>query len=136
MPTSRSTQPCAEPWDDCDNQDEDAVVAHVGARGPLAVCVNAHQWQHYASGVMSAVQCGGHDHASLDHCVQLVGYNGYDAGLGAAGGGGDSYWIVRNSWGGGAGQGGQPWGEQGLIYLAMGSNTCGVADVPTYVTFD
>ena len=37
------------------------------------------------------------------------------------------YWIVRNSWT-------SNWGEDGCIYLKMGTNTCGVADEATIPT--
>ena len=121
-----AVKPCDMPWDDCNDQDEDAVAAYVGSKGPLAICVNAKNWQFYKKGVATASLCGGHDHASLDHCVQLVGYSGYDAGKGAKGSGAKgAYWIVRNSWR-------APWGIGGLIYLSMGNNTCGMADVPSY----
>ena len=109
---------CDMPWDDCNDQDEDALVQYVGGSGPLAICVNAKSWQFYKGGVMDGATCGGHDFASLDHCVQLVGYAGDNA-----------YWIVRNSW---VYSGGKPWGEDGLIYLAMGNNTCGLANVPAH----
>ncbi len=120
-------QPCDLPWDDCDDQDEDAMVAYVGSTGPLAVCVNAHNgWQHYTGGVLSPRQCGGHDFGSMDHCVQLIGYAGYDATQGAkASGAAGAYWIVRNSWA-------DDWGLGGIIHLAMGANTCGVANVPSH----
>ena len=73
---SFATKPCDLPWDDCNNQDEDAIVNYLGTRGPLAICVNARSWIHYKKGVLSAATCGGHDHGSLDHCVQVVGYQG------------------------------------------------------------
>lgn len=114
-------KPCGLPWDDCNDQDEDALVQYVGASGPLAICVNAHTWQFYKGGVMDGATCGRHDFASLDHCVQLVGYSGHS--------GDSAYWIVRNSW---VFSGGKPWGEDGLIYLAMGNNTCGLANVPSH----
>ena len=122
---------CGDPWDACNDQDEDGLVAYVGTKGPLAICVNAKGWQFYKSGVATASICGGHDFASVDHCVQLVGYHGYDAAKGAKASPG-GYWIVRNSWMFGPNK---PWGvDGGLIYLAMGNNTCGVADVPAYTT--
>jgi len=55
---------------------------------------------------------------SLDHAVQATGWlsaNNTPA------------WNVRNSWG-------ADWGEQGYIYLAMGADVCGVADLVTAAT--
>ena len=111
---------CDLPWDDCNDQDESKLVEYVGSKGPLAICVNAGQWQFYKSGVMNGAACGKHDFSSLDHCVQLTGYSGYESD--------SAYWIVRNSW---VYSDGKPWGENGFIYLAMGNNTCGLANVPT-----
>lgn len=102
-------------------------MAYVATKGPLAICVNAHNWQFYKGGVFSGDACGGHDHGSLDHCVQLVGYANYSPSLGATRSGAQgAYWIVRNSWGT------DKWGEGGFIYLTMGNNTCGLADVPSF----
>eukprot|EP01117_Protostelium_nocturnum_P007071 TRINITY_DN2538_c0_g1_i1.p1 TRINITY_DN2538_c0_g1~~TRINITY_DN2538_c0_g1_i1.p1 ORF type:complete len:337 (+),score=86.34 TRINITY_DN2538_c0_g1_i1:127-1137(+) len=84
--------------------------------GPLSVCVDANSWQDYQSGVMTASQCA--EFNLLDHAVQLVGYN-TDPVAG-------NYWIVRNSWN-------TDWGINGYIYLAMGTDTCGIADLPTAV---
>ena len=117
-------KPCDLPWDDCNDQDEDTLIQYIATRGPLSICVNAHNWQFYKSGVMTGAACGGHDHGSLDHCVQLVGYSGYSSSSTNSG-----YWIVRNSW---VYKDGKPWGEDGFIFLEMGNNTCGVADVPSY----
>lgn len=127
---SYAIPPCDMPWGDCDNQDEDGMAHYIGTTGPLGVCVNAHNWQHYTGGVLSPTACGGHDHASLDHCVQAVGYSGYDVSKGAkASGAAGAYWIIRNSWN-------TNWGLDGFIHLAMGSNTCGVADVPAYTNIE
>ena len=82
------------------------------AKGPMSVCVDATLWQTYVSGVITAASgCG----TSIDHAVQAIGYN-------KAGG----YWIVRNSWD-------TAWGNDGFIYLKMGENTCGTANLATQV---
>ena len=120
---SYAIKPCDLPWDDCTHQDEDALVQYVGTRGPLSICANARSWPAYKSGVLH--DCGGFDHGSLDHCVQLVGYSGYDGKSAKTSGEAGAYWIVRNSWG-------TTWGDGGFIYLAMGNNTCGLADVPSF----
>jgi len=52
---------------------------------------------------------------SIDHCVQLVGYDMTQS---------TPFWIVRNSWG-------TDWGESGYIRLQYGQDTCAVADVAT-----
>ena len=51
---------------------------------------------------------------TVDHAVLLVGYNTT---------GNTSYWIIKNSWG-------AAWGEEGYLYLARGSNECGISDMP------
>lgn len=115
-----AVKPCDLPWNTCDGQDEEALMNYVGTKGPLSICVNAHVWQFYKSGVMNGATCGAHDAGSLDHCVQLVGYNKTAP---------QPYWIVRNSW---KYADGRAWGQDGLIFLAMGNNTCGLANVPSF----
>jgi C1A family cysteine protease len=78
---------------------------------PLSICVDAAQWQFYNSGVMTPSQCGN----SLDHCVQIAGYDTSAN---------PPYWNVRNSWG-------TDWGMSGFIRLEYGHNTCGLADEAT-----
>jgi len=81
--------------------------------GPVSVCVDASSWQDYQGGVLTS--CG----ESVDHCVQLTGYNSY----GQSG----AYWIVRNSWG-------TSWGENGYIWVAIGQNLCEIGSYATVVT--
>jgi len=78
---------------------------------PFSICVDANRWSSYRGGVMRANQCG----KSIDHCVQLVGYDATAS---------VPYWIVRNSWGTG-------WGIQGYIQLEMNQNTCAMAQEVT-----
>lgn len=100
----------------CNNQDEDGLKAALAKNGPLSVCVNAESWNSYSSGVLRG-SCSG-SYNSLDHCVQLVGYDTTAS---------TPYWIVKNSWG-------TSWGEDGHIWLPMGENSCGIADEAMYVT--
>ena len=86
--------------------DVDQLAAAV-VQQPVAIAVDAENWQMYSSGVFS--DCS----TSLDHGVLLVGYTA-DA------------WIVKNSWA-------ESWGENGYIRLARG-NTCGLANSASYPT--
>ena len=84
--------------------------------GPVAISVDASKWSDYTGGVMTSDSCSSSPR-SMDHAVQLVGYNA-DADV--------PYWIVRNSWA-------SSWGEDGFIYLKMGDNTCGTANLAAQV---
>jgi len=112
---SYATTPCTSRK--CDDQDEDTLAANLASEQPASICVDASTWSDYTGGVMDSSDCSS-GYYNLDHCVQLVGYSSY--------GSRNGYWIVRNSWG-------TSWGEDGYIYLALGSNTCGVADEATFV---
>jgi C1A family cysteine protease len=86
--------------------DANALITAVNAR-PVAVAVDAENWQFYSGGVFS--DCS----TNLDHGVLLIGYDA-------------TALIVKNSWGTG-------WGENGYIRLAKG-NTCGIANAASYPT--
>jgi len=89
---------------------ESALPTNLASIGPLSICLDAAKWQDYQSGVMTNLECCPMLKCSLDHCVQLVGYNTTAS---------TPYWIVRNSWN-------TDWGVQGYIYLEMNKNTCGI----------
>ena len=110
-----ATPECTGP---CNGQDEAALAATLSTVGPPSICVNAEPWQDYTTGVMKGSSCS-HSYNDLDHCVQLIGYNGIDKSTG--------YWIARNSWN-------TNWGVEGMIHLEFGQNTCGVSDEATVVT--
>eukprot|EP00939_MAST-03C_sp_MAST-3C-sp1_P000824 g824.t1 len=97
----------------CDGQRqyEGELVEMLKKNGPASVCVSAQVlWQDYVGGVLDSPNClNGMN--SIDHCVQLVGYDA-DASP-------TPYWIVRNTWS-------ANWGEEGYIRIAMGSNMCGI----------
>lgn len=105
----------------CNDQDEDTLIDNVGTTAPASICVDASEWSAYTGGVFDGSCKSGY--YNLDHCVQLIGYSGYS---GDASDSPDGYYIVRNSWA-------DDWGEDGMIYLAMGSNACGVATEATMV---
>jgi cysteine peptidase B len=90
---------------------ETNMAAALAAIGPFSIAVDATTWNHYKGGILTS--CG----TSINHGVQIVGYN-----MGST----PPYWIVRNSWG-------PKWGENGYIYLQMGTNLCGLAQYPMSV---
>ena len=69
---------------------------------------------------MSSAACGPMGAMYQDHCVMATGFNTTAP---------TPYWIVRNSWD-------TTWGEDGYIYLKMGDNTCGIADIATFATVE
>jgi len=95
-----------------------ALVAAVATVGPIAVTVAASPWSFYSSGVFTGCPKPNED-VDLNHGVQLVGY-GTDAKDG-------DYWLVRNSWGEG-------WGEGGYIRIQKHSDGdtkwCGINHEP------
>merc|ERR1711923_135510 len=96
------------------SNDQDAVMTHLAEVGPLAVAVYASGWSRYSGGVYDG--CDFDSNIALNHAVQLVGY-GTDAAEG-------DYWIVRNSWGSG-------WGEGGYIRLQRQATAqCGTDSTP------
>jgi C1A family cysteine protease len=111
-----ATTPCSGGL--CRNQDEDTLISNLASTQPVSVCVDASSWSSYTGGIFPATSCSG-AYFKLDHCVQLVGYTNYQLD--------NSYYLVRNSWG-------TSWGESGYIYLPIGDNACGIADVTTTVT--
>jgi len=101
----------------CNNQNTTQLAAAVATNGPASICVDASQWNDYTGGVLSQAGCGAYSSLSIDHCVQLTGYN-----AGAT----NPYWLVRNSWA-------TNWGENGYILLQYPLNTCGLANGATQV---
>jgi len=81
---------------------ENQMAANLAGTAPFSIIVDASSWQFYNGGILSS--CG----QNLDHAVIAAGYNT-----------GSGFWRVRNSWGGG-------WGEGGYIRLKFGQNTCGM----------
>ncbi|CAN6225942.1 unnamed protein product [Urochloa humidicola] len=94
----------------------EAALERAVARQPVVVTINAAPFQHYMSGVFSG-PCA----AGTNHAVTVVGY-GADAG-------GRRYWIVKNSWGEG-------WGEGGYVRMERRvqarEGLCGIASMPCY----
>ena len=86
------------------------------ARGPVLALVDASAaFDSYKGGIFTG-PCSDHDPTQA---VLIVGYT--------TGGGG--YWIVKNSRG-------RSWGSQGYIYMARGTNLCGIANFAIAVSDD
>lgn len=113
-----ATAPCTSLM--CNHQDEDTLKKNLVSYGPISIACDASEWSSYTGGVITRASCSRSD-AKLDHAVQLVGYNEEPGHL--------PYWIVRNSWN-------TDWGLDGYLYLAMGGNTCGIADKAALVKLE
>jgi len=90
-------------WVVLPNNNYTALLVAVATVGPLAINADANSWFSYSSGVFDGCSFANID---INHVIQLVGY-GTDAGA--------DYWIVRNSWGPG-------WGEGGYIRMQKHSD--------------
>jgi C1A family cysteine protease len=102
----------------CSNQNEATLIANLATQ-PISIVVDASKWSYYAGNGFFPTSACSSSLSSLDHAVQLVGYSNYGSSSG--------YYIVRNSWN-------TDWGVDGYIYLPIGSNACGIADIATIVT--
>ncbi|KAG6459522.1 pro-cathepsin H [Manduca sexta] len=89
-----------------------ALVNH----GPLSVSVHVTEaFSLYSSGVFYDANC---NETMLNHEMALVGYGTRN---------GDTFWILKNSWG-------PTWGIDGYMLISTRNNSCGVTTEPTYVT--
>jgi len=94
------------------SQDEAAMQQFLYSNSPISICVDASTWSSYNGGVITTSSgCGD----SLDHCVQATGWSQQS---------GMTVWNVRNSWG-------TDWGNSGYIWVQLGSDVCGIAEVVT-----
>ncbi|XP_031284405.1 senescence-specific cysteine protease SAG39-like [Pistacia vera] len=98
----------------------EAALLKAVANQPISVAIDAggFDFQFYSSGVFTG-QCG----TELDHGVTAVGYGVSSDGT--------KYWLVKNSWGTG-------WGEGGYIMMQRGiaakEGLCGIAMEASYPT--
>lgn len=65
--------------------------------GPVAISINADNWEFYGSGVFSCAA-----NSQPNHAVLLVGYT-------------PTYWIVKNQWK-------ASWGQSGFMYVTRTAN--------------
>ncbi|XP_021035509.1 testin-2 [Mus caroli] len=99
---------------------EEALMKAVAKVGPISVAVDASHgsFQFYDSGIYYEPRC---KRVHLNHAVLVVGY-----GFEGEESDGNSYWLVKNSWG-------EEWGMKGYIKIAKDwNNHCGIATLATY----
>lgn len=98
--------------------DQGALMAAIAAQ-PVAVAIEGESWafRHYGGGVFRG-QCG----LRVAHAVTAVGY-------GADRAGGGNFWVVKNSWGPG-------WGEGGFVRMSRDvpnrEGICGILTDSSY----
>jgi C1A family cysteine protease len=110
-----ATPPCT--GGSCQSQNETQMQDACSTNGPVSVCLVANDaWQVYTGGLFTAACSSNYN--DMNHCVQVVGYSST---------GGQPYWIVRNSWN-------TDWGNNGYIWIPMGSNDCSIASEATFAT--
>ncbi|KAN0003320.1 hypothetical protein ACTFIZ_009470 [Dictyostelium cf. discoideum] len=97
--------------------DENTLIKTIVNEGPVSICVDASTWQSYSGGVITT-GCG----QNIDHCVQVVGLEVDKTDPSNP----VQYYIIRNSWG-------TDWGIDGYIYVATGSDLCGITYESTMV---
>jgi len=97
------------------NKNETEMAAKLITSGPQSICVDAASWQFYYGGVITSL-CG----TDLDHCVMITGFRDQEDWVGGI----VPIWNIRNSWG-------ADWGESGYVWVARGSDLCGVAEEVT-----
>ncbi|KAJ2952595.1 hypothetical protein O0L34_g6918 [Tuta absoluta] len=86
-------------------------------QGPLSVSIDATDaFKMYNGGVFYDMTCENHPHA-LNHEVTLIGYGDHN---------GETFWIIKNSWG-------PEWGIDGYMHIIARDNNCGIMTEPTYV---
>lgn len=96
--------------------DEQAMADALATIGPITVAVDADHasFLFYSSGIYDEPNCNPNN---LNHAVLLVGYGSQE---------GQDYWIIKNSWGTG-------WGEGGYMRIIRnGQNACGLASYALY----
>jgi cathepsin X len=88
---------------------EQAMMAEIYARGPIACGINAEPILDYQGGIANIPNQPG-----IDHVISVVGW-GVDNSTSTP------YWIIRNSWG-------EFWGEMGYIRLLRGQDQLSIEE--------
>eukprot|EP00030_Apusomonadida_sp_AF-17_P002331 a339306_516.p2 GENE.a339306_516~~a339306_516.p2 ORF type:complete len:346 (-),score=129.74 a339306_516:14-991(-) len=98
------------------NRSESDMAQALYENSPLIICLSTStEWQLYTGGVFPERLC----HGSMDHCVDLTGYNLISNGNDTL-----PYWVLRNSWG-------DKWGIGGYMWIQYGVNACKLAEFPS-----
>ncbi|KAL6630498.1 hypothetical protein ACP70R_028571 [Stipagrostis hirtigluma subsp. patula] len=94
---------------------DEGALAQAVANQPVSVGIDGadQAFQLYSGGMMTADGCG----TVMNHAVLAIGYGAADDG--------SQYWLLKNQWGEG-------WGEGGYMTLERGTDACGVATMPSY----
>lgn len=98
------------------DNDIDAIMSEIYARGPVAATINAEPIVEYEGGIFDDAE----EDRGTNHIVSIVGW-GTDEDSGK------KYWIVRNSWG-------HYWGEMGYMRVEMGKNILGLEGEVAWAT--
>ncbi|CAH2074415.1 unnamed protein product, partial [Iphiclides podalirius] len=94
----------------------DALKVAVVNHGPLSVSMHCPEnLILYSGGIFYDQTCD----SNLNHEVTLVGYGERD---------GETYWIIKNSWG-------SHWGMDGYFHITTRDNNCGITTEATYPVF-
>jgi len=93
------------------------IKAEIYARGPVAAGVNAEPLVEYKGGIVENTKFW---NKMVNHVVSIVGWGKDEKS-------GETYWIVRNSWG-------QYWGEMGYFRIKAGKNALGIESQVVWAT--
>jgi len=90
-------------------QNSDSQLMAAVAKTPVSIAIDgsSFEFQYYSGGIFNSSNCGD----DLDHAVLAVGYGINEMT-------GQSYYILKNSWG-------STWGEEGYMQIQMGMGILG-----------
>ncbi|GAB5361687.1 hypothetical protein AAMO2058_000734000 [Amorphochlora amoebiformis] len=92
---------------------EEAMMAEIYKRGPIACGIDAEPILKYNGGIFED-----DEPFEINHIVSIIGWGVQN---------GKKYWTVRNSWG-------EYWGEMGYVRVARGYNALGLESMCAWAT--